>query len=324
LIVDKNDPEDPLLSYAAYRLGTVLKEAGEDKAAIEALGKVQNKTPSVYRAAQAEMGKIMAKTDPEAAIKNYERIVQQSETAEDSALAMVGIGDVYVTVKKWKQAAETYEKVHAFYHGSDTTLLAGCIVKWIDALSNDKQYDKAIKTAGIMQKQFPDNEFAINAWYFEAQSWMSLKKYSQARKTFDEIIKLNKSALFTEIAYYQRGDCSFFGKDFKTAIREYDEYLKKYPEGKYRSAAYYMQGNAYWSQENFKGADEKFRTVVTKYPDFSDVCGAKNNWAYSLYKTGRAKEALKIYNEVISGGGCSDKARTEARDKKETILTTQQ
>lgn len=318
-IVDKYEFEQ-IFSFAAFRLGTILNTQGNDEAAKEAFAKVKKEDVALYRAAQAEMAKIIAKTDPELAIENYRRIVEQAESAEDSALAIVGIGDVYKMVGKPEEAAKEFERVVSFYHGKDTMLLTGTIVKWIDVLLKDKDYSKSIDVARMMQEKYPDDQYAINAIYFEASALMAQKKYKAAREKFEKIISLDRSEQLTEIAYFQRGDCQFFLKRYDSAIKDYQNYLETYPKGNYRANALFMQGNAYWSKEQFKPARNKFQKIVDDYPGFQDMCSAKKSLAFCEDKVGNWRKAMRIYSELLKGS-CPKDVKDFARKQQEMIKT---
>ncbi len=311
---------DPVFSFAAYRLASILSSEGKDDAAQEVYAKVKKEDASLYRAAQAEIAKIIAKTDPERAIENYRRIVEQAESPEDSALAIVGIGDVYKMVGKHANAATEFERVYSFYRGKDTTLLTGTIVKWVDVLLKDKNYGKAIEVAKVMQENYPDDQFTINAVYFEASALMAQKKYSSAYKKFLEIIELDRSEQLTEIAYFQKGDCLFFQKRYNAALSSYEEYLKNYPKGQYRPSALFMQGNAYWSKQQFKNARGKFQRIVDKHPDFQDLCSVKKSLAFCEDQVGNWRRAMKIYSELLRSG-CPADVKEFARKQQENIKT---
>ncbi|MBD3420775.1 MAG: tetratricopeptide repeat protein [Chitinivibrionales bacterium] len=322
----------PYYPYAAYQLGMTLKEAGDEKKAVAAFDKVEREEGMVYRAAQAEIGKILAKTDPEAAIVNYEKIVAQSDAQEDSALAMLGIGDVYVSVRKWDKAAEMFDKVYSFYSGKDSSLLAGSLVKLVDAYINSKKYDKAIEASQEMQKRFPENTYTINTIYFEGSAWFAKKNYGKALEKFDQVIEKNQSEQLTEIAYYQKGDCYYFrasglngnreaqNKIFERAIRHYDTYLKKYPSGKYRANALFMQGNCYWTLQKPKESRYCFQTIVTKYPNFPDMCSTKYYLGASLKELRKDNQALVYFKQVINSGKCSKKLREQADKQREALI----
>lgn len=329
----ENYPEDAVFSYAAYRYGILLREMGKSDDAIAAFQKIEKDDKAIYRAGQAEIGKLLAKTDPEAAVENYKRIVEESETAKDSLIAMMGIGDVYTAIKKWDEAAETFKGAYEFYEedGTDTTLLAGAIVKWVDALINSKKYNQAIEVAQIMQTRFPRNQYTINTMYYEATALFSLKRYGPARKKFDEIIERDESPQLSEIAQYQKADARYFAASgiededarnsgLKAAAREYAAYLEKYPDGNYAPRATYMQANAYWTVQDFETARVKFQQVVSKYPDFDEICNAKNLLAFSLNKLDKWQQAVKIYNEVRRGSSCDGKTKKFADEQAELII----
>lgn len=312
--------DKPYFSYACYQQGMILRDQGQEDKALEAFGKVKKEDKSVYRAAQAEVGKIIAKTDPARAIENYKRIVEESETPEDSAIATIGIGDVYASTKAWGKAAATYKQVYDFYHGADTNLVTGTLVKECDALMNGKQYNEAIVVAQLMQRSFPSNAMTINTMYFEASAYFALERFGQAREVLDRIITANKSDQLTEIAYYQKGDSYYFAKDYTAAIPRYDEYVAKYPKGKFVARALNMQGNACVSLQEFGKAKVKFQQVVNDYPTFEDICMTKNYLALSLDKLGDWKTAIKYYDQVIKGGQCSGKVVSFAKEQQELII----
>jgi tetratricopeptide (TPR) repeat protein len=282
----------PFFSFAAYQAGVLYRDQGNEAKALEALSLAKKEDKSVYRAAQAEIGKIYAKTNPEKALENYKQIVAESETPEDSAIATIGIGDVYATIKEWEKAAQQYKQVYEFYHGADTNLIAGALVKQDDALMNSKRYTEVIAVADIMQKTFPEHNLTINTYYFKASALFALEKYSQARAVLEDIIKLNKSEQLSEIAYYQRGDSYYFSKEYKTAIGMYDEYIKKYPKGRFAARALNMQGNCYVSMEQWDKAKAKLQQVVNDYPAFEELCVTKNYLALSLNRLGEWKPRL--------------------------------
>lgn len=312
--------EHQLFSYAAYKQGLVFKDLERDDEALEAFGLVKRENKSIYRAAQAEMGKIIAKTDPERAVENYERIVAESETPEDSAIAMIGIGDVYHGVKKWDKAAETYKKVYELYSGNDTSLIAAAIVKWADALINGKNYNDAITAARLMQERFPDHKLTINTYYFESSALLAQSKYSAARKVLRKIAELDRSKQLTELAYYQIADSYYFGKNPKAAVSHYNEYIKKYPKGKYVARALYMQGNCYFTLKDFQRAKNKFAQVVANHPNFEEICQAKNSLAFALNELGDYRKALKYYDQVIKSGRCDREAVKTAKKRSQDII----
>lgn len=320
VLADK-DEANRFYSFAAYKQGLVFKDIGDEKRAVKSFEKARKSDKSIYRAAQSEIGKIIAKTDPERAIDNYRRIVEESDTQEDSVIAMIGIGDVYSTVKKWDKAAETYQDVYKFYTGNDTNLIAGALVKRVNALISGKQNREAIETAAIVQKNYPNHPLTINTYYFESAALFALKRYQAARAVMQKIIELDRNEQLTEIATYQTADSWFFTKNYPMAVKKYDEYKGKYPAGKFVARATYMQATCYISisEPDYAKARQKFQEVVTKYPDFDEICNARNYLAYCMDRMGDWKPALTHYKQVIGSTSCSAKAREFAKEQYEAV-----
>lgn len=320
-ILKGDDSSSALFSHAAYRRGALLNKADKLAQAEKAFELVRKEHKAVYRGAQSEIGKILVKRGkPMEAIKRYEEIVQAAESPEDTAIARIGIGDVYSELKKSREAAKRFVEVYTTYTGTDTSLITGALVKGISELINSKQYSTAIKYANEMQKKYPDHQLTVNTYYFEATAYFQKKQYKSARNVFAQIIKSGKSKQLTEIAYYQTGDTYYFGKDYTAAVAAYGKYLKRYPKGQFAPRALYMQGICFVTEQKWKSAKAKLYTVVNKYPKFGDLCTAKNYLAYSLNKLDEWETALKYYKQV-KNGRCNKAAREMAEKEYEDIVT---
>lgn len=320
-ILENYSEPQQLLSYTAYKLGMLLNSQGDESGAKAVFEKVDPQDKNIYRASQAEIGKLIAKTNPQEAVQYYQRIVEASETPEDSATALIGIGDVYTTIKDWNSAQKKYKEVFDFYTGADSNMITGALVKRVDALLNGKMYNEAVQTAKIMQNRFPDHPLTINTFYFESAALLAMKQFARAREVMKKIIELNRSEQLSEIALYQLGDSYFFEQNLNGAIAAYGQYHSKYPSGKFAARALYMQGTCYISlpDPDFTRAKEKYSQVVTAHPDYDDICMARNYLAYCLNRLDDFNTALKYYNQVIGNGGCDKKSLDFAKEQREAI-----
>ncbi len=317
-------PNSPLFSTAAYLVGDCYAQLNQDSKALSYFEKVKPEDKSIRRAADAEMGKILGKTNPQAAIAAYNRIVIAAETDFERAVAEMGKGDVYTGMNppRYELAAESFHKVYADYQGAGDTLRGGALVKEIDAYNQLRKFDQVIRLADAMVKEFPSNPYVINAIYFKANAYYSSDRYGKARDAFEDIIKLNTSPEITEAAYYQKADCLLFLKEYDAAVREYKQYIAKYPIGKYVPISIYQMGNSYWAQEDFEKARLQYETVVNKYPDFSEVCSAKGFLGYCLDQIGQWQKARALYNQVLKNRQCQGEARKFAKDQLDKNLVT--
>lgn len=315
-------PDFPMISTVAYLLGESYSKQGKDRAAIEAFELVKQEDLDIKRAADAEMGRLLGKTNPAAAIACYERIIGYSTEDAHKAVAEMGKGDIYTGMGggNLKKAAESFHKIYDEYREASDTLRGAALVKEIDAYNQLRNYNKVIELSNAMIKEFPDNPYMINAVYFKASAFYSTDRYVQARRVFQEIIKLNKSEQITEVAYFQRADCLLFMQEYEKAISEYRIYLKKYPKGDYRAFCVYQMGNSYWQMEDFKNAKTQYQQVVNKYPGFSEVCSAKGFLGYCLDQMGDWQTARKLYRGVLKSGKCKGESRVFAQEQLEKNL----
>ncbi len=318
-------PNSSLFSTAAYMLGECYQKLKNDKLAISYYDKVSSGEKSIRRAADAEIGKLLGKTDPQAAIASYDRIINSAETDIERAIAEMGKGDIYTGIRDYKKAAESYHNIYALYLATSDTMRGGALVKEIDsynqmAAKRKSYYNTVVKLSDKMVKEFPNNPYTINAIYFKSNAYYSTDRYLQARKVLKKIISLNSSADLTEVAYYQKADCLLFMGKYTKAISEYNVYLKRYPKGKYRAISIYQIGNALWAQEKFSKAKVSYEKVVRDFPNFSERCSAKGFLGYCLDQTGNWKRARKLYREVINSRKCGGESKKFAKDQLEANL----
>ena len=320
-ILADDDETNRFFSFAAYRQGVVYRDLGEEAHAVAAFELVRRDDRSIYRGAQAEIGKLLARTEPERAIEHYRRIVEVSDTQEDSVISLIGIGDVYHTIRQWDEAARSYQEAYDFYTGNDTNLIAGALVKRVDALINGKRNREAIDVARTMQERFPDHPLTINTYYFESAALFALERYAAAREVMQKIVELDQNEQLTEIATYQIADSWFFTKNHVMAIQKYEEYRRRYPKGRFVARALYMQATCYisMSEPDYERARQRFQEVVGNHPGFDEMCNAKNYLAYCMDRTGDWRSALRYYREVMNDAACSARAREFAREQHEAV-----
>ncbi|MFP4521213.1 MAG: tetratricopeptide repeat protein, partial [Fibrobacterota bacterium] len=126
-------PGSAVQPYAAFQKGMIYQKRRDYDKALEAFELITEDNIETYRAAQGEIGRIIAMKDPEAAIENYLKIESASESVEDKAVARLGIGDVYLGQKRYDKAVESFKMVYNDYIEATDDKRAAAAVKVIDA-----------------------------------------------------------------------------------------------------------------------------------------------------------------------------------------------
>lgn len=310
-------PDSFLFSAAAFQLGSVLEKQGKDDKAIETYEKVKKDDIEYFRAAQGQIGALKAKTDPEGAIKNYESIENSSDATADKVMSRMGIGDVYAAQKKYPEAVESYRIIYEKYKDAETDLRAVTLIKIIDALNNMGRQDEILNWTDRMIREFPDNKYTVNAYYFRANAYYALKRFGDARETFGEVMRKDSGAL-AEIAMYQRAECLLSMKKQEESVREFRMFMDRFPKSALVANALFQMANIDWGKENYGEAKRIYQRVVSEYPDFSAICWVKNYMAFCYDKEGSWRKAKEIYNDVRERG-CDPEAKQFAKKQIESI-----
>lgn len=298
-IVYEQYPESYLFSAAAFQAGMIYVKRKKTQDARDILELVKKEDRNFYKAARAEIGKMMAAIDYKLAIKEYEQIEEAGEDDDDRALARMGIGDIYYGKKMFKRAVASFLVVLDEYTMAGEDLVSGAYIKLIDAYGNLRQQKNVIKYANRMIEQYPDNDYTINAYYFKANALYAQKKYKSAIKIFKVIIDLNRNPALSEISMYQSAECLMVQSLHDQALRAYDRFIAQYPGSQYTAMAIYQQGNAYWAKENYNGAFKKFKKVYDNHKKFSEYDQATAFLAYCYDKKNDWKTAKRLYQRVI-------------------------
>ena len=307
-----------LFSVAGYQVGLLYGKRGEDEKAVGAFEKVKKDDAQYFRAAQGEIGSIKAKTDPEVAILNYEKIEASSDDLESKTIARMGIGDIYTAQKNYVKAVESYQKIYEEYRNGDKDLRAACLIKIADVLNSAQKFDDIIVWTNRMISEFPAHKYTINAFYFKANAYYFLKKYKEARETFLTVISLDSSAL-GPVAMYQRAECLLSMGSQDQAVAEFQQFMKRYPKSDMVANAMFQIANLDWGKEKYPSAKTVYLRILSEYPDFSAVCWVKNYLAFCYDKEGSWRKAKEIYDQVRSGGGCDKDAKQFAKKQAEAL-----
>ncbi len=307
-----------LFSGAAYTLGKLQTEMGKDDKAISAYEKVKKEDIEYFRAAQGEIGALKAKTDPEGAIQNYEKIESTSEDVADKVIARMGIGDVYMAQKKYQDAVESFRIVYERYVTAKPDLRAASIIKIIDALNNIEKYQDIISWCDKMIRDFPQNRYTINAYYFKANAFYMMKKYKEAREIFKQVLEKDTASL-AEVAQYQRAECLLSMGDQAGAVKEFKTFMENRPKSAMVANALFQIANVEWGKENFGAAKKIYVRILGEYPSFTSICWVRNYLAFCYDKEDSWRKAVEIFTEVRDGSACDKEAKQFAKEQIQSI-----
>lgn len=154
--------------------------------------------------------------------------------------------------------------------------------KLIDA----EEFEKA---QVIFEKILKQDEFNLEALFFQAITFRKLQRHSESLKSFDSLINLSpKNANF----HSERGVSLFHAKEFKASLKDMNIAVDLEPNNPYRYSSRAFIRNA---NKDIQGAIEDYRKALELDPE--DVI-TLNNLGLLEENAGRMEAAKKLYDRA--------------------------
>ncbi len=125
------------------------------------------------------------------------------------------------------------------------------------------------------------------------------KDYAAAQKYFQRIMLSYPNDDYAGQAYYYNAECYFFLNDMDQAAGAYKSFFINYPNDKMVPQAMYQVGVSFFKKSDFKKAAEAFDEFVKRYPQHSLAKDAAINVALCYKKAFRLDEAITSYRNYL-------------------------
>lgn len=125
------------------------------------------------------------------------------------------------------------------------------------------------------------------------------KDYAAAQKYFQRIMLSYPNDEYAGQAYYYNAECYFFMNDMDQAAGAYKSFYINYPNDKMVPQAMFQVGVSFFQKKDFKKAAESFDEFVRRYPQDSRAKDAAINVALCYKKAFRLDEAISSYQNYL-------------------------
>jgi TolA-binding protein len=183
-------------------------------------------------------------------------LLEKEETSSEKGL--FAIGENYLKSKRYDHAKYIFDRYLIYYPEGNYADKAVKNLKLAeDGLSKTAALGVKKTTQGAEYKKAPPSPrySAVSKAYYDAVNLISQKKYNEAIKEFNQIIKANKEPEWTEKSSYEAGHCLFLLDKFQECANYFRKFLTLYPNyPDLRDAMYYI-GQSYermWDNEQAK------------------------------------------------------------------------
>ena len=272
------------------------------------------------------------------AIKEFQRIVKDSEDRIVKVSALCQIGDAYQDSGDYAKAQETYDTILKDYpdslysdyvqYQSGLTLLKasnydGAIMSFLTLKKNfpeSKLLDDASYTLGLayfqrqdynscretfekFQEEFKDSNLKPQAFYLLGTSLYNLGKFSEAMEVFKNIIRTYSQDIeLVQKAEYEIADCYDQMGDEKEAMARFKMLRSKYPDSSLTAEVMWWLGGYYYRHNDLSLARRYLSSLIQDFPKSNLVADAYYALGSSYEEESLHEEAIGNFKKVIELG----------------------
>lgn len=125
------------------------------------------------------------------------------------------------------------------------------------------------------------------------------KDYAAAQKYFQRIMVSYPGEEFASQAFYYNAECYFFLSQWDEAASAYKSYYINYPNDKMVAQAMFQVGVSFFNKKDYPKAAEGFNDFIQRFPQNALAKDAAMNVALCYKKAFRLDEAIKAYQNYV-------------------------
>jgi tetratricopeptide (TPR) repeat protein len=145
----------------------------------------------------------------------------------------------------------------------------------------------------------PGNGTASAILWEKGAALFNKKDYSAAQKYFQRIMLSYPTEEFAAQAYYYNAECYFFLNNMDEAASAYKSFYINYPNDKMVPQAMFQVGVSYFTKKDYEKAAEAFDQFIKRFPQNPLAKDAALNVALCFKKAFRLDEAAKSYQNYL-------------------------
>jgi len=272
------------------------------------------------------------------AIKEFQKIVKESDDRIVKVSALCQIGDTYQDSGEYDKAQEAYDTIlkdypDSFYSDYVQYQLGLTMLK-------ESNYDAATMSFLALKKNFPESKllddasYALGLTYFQRQDYnaskeifekfesefkdsnlksqalyllgsslFNLSKFPEAIEVFKNIVRIyGQDAQLSQKAEYEIADCFYQMGDEKEAMNRFKALRSKYPDSGLTVEIMWWLGEYYYRHNDLELARRYFSSLIQDFPKSNLIADAYYAIASSFTEESKYDEAMGNFKKVIEMG----------------------
>ncbi len=307
-----------------------------DEARMDYLRLLDQKDPDTFVKCRFGLGWSELKLgDLAGAIGQFQEVFDKSSDGEVRANALIQMADVYQESDRWDEAAGMYERVkkmypnngmmdYVLYRQTIALLKSGKIDAALDNLKNLQEnfahskylddidyymgvisfkkgdWQKSAQMMGRFLKSLTrPSQFAPDANYILALSYLNSKEPEEALKYFQKILRLYPNDIdIAKNADIGIAKCQFELGQGREAVKRFKLIVYKYPKTDTGFEALLWLAQYYLKNADANSAAEYYRSIIDEFPDSPQIDQIHYELGQAYEIQGQSDDALEQYQAI--------------------------
>ena len=264
---------------------------------------------SLARSARLQLISMAEKQDPEDAIRTYEEMLASITSTEDRERVLIRLASAYFRLNQFQQSIEAAQQLIDLAVNEES--ISNALFVQGNSYFKAGDYPKAIAIYGKIIEAYPQIGWAKNALFQIGVSYQkigSIEVLPAMSKSFGDYYTQYPDDEKAVIAYYYDAWARYRMGKWRDASQVFEQLAAKHPRSRFASEALFRAADAIFNMTTRGSLDKDqkyvdsmvlYEKVISRYPRSDYVDDALYNKAWCLINLARKEEAVPIFEQIV-------------------------
>ncbi len=288
--------------YALYQKGMALRYLGRENEAKNTFDQFSRTFPNSRLLDEVlfQNGNLaMEAGNYNGAINTFSNILKRQTNSELTAHVLLRRGIAYSNVEKYDNAISDFKQILNKFGKSKYASEAFLGIR--EALSQANRSEEFFEIAEVYKKNNPEGSSVQGLQFETAKDLFFAEKYDAAISAFTKFISQYPGSVYTPEANYLIGE-SYLGLKKTTEALKYYQTIVNEGQLEYLSQAASRSAAIYFEKKQFEEAARNYNQVVNTTSDQREMIVAYEGWMKSQYELKKYDQTLELAEKILTTG----------------------
>jgi TolA-binding protein len=170
-----------------------------------------------------------------------------------------------------------------------------------------KRYREARRSFQLAARMFPESLTRTNSYYMLGESNIALGDFSNAQYAFSQVRRLGSTSEFLPRSMFQEGICLYHLGRFKSSADMFDEFFQRFPRHSLAAEAYVWRGEALYQDGRYADAERSYADALRLFPNNPKRVEASYGLAWTLFEQKKFSQAAKAFDRFVEQNPQNDR-----------------